>query len=215
VTDTAVGEAAWCCLNDLERVLVSFSPSDWLQTPLTVRFVDNDFPEARVDVANFWEVTEIERFLGQVVSPAASWQELESIAIQRFAALSFVPGCFAPLEGHPFMPPLAERILTRLAVLDRLHSSYDEVNRRTTDGHYLYQQHFTGANAWFSDSSDSEKAEFRRELSFRIPAQENREAFCSWHGKIRSPQIRIHFTWPVSRGEPLFIAYVGPKITKR
>ncbi len=38
---------------------------------------------------------------------------------------------------------------------------------------------------------------------------------CFWHGKIKSPQYRIHFSYPIEEDVPLYIAYIGPKLTKR
>jgi hypothetical protein len=39
--------------------------------------------------------------------------------------------------------------------------------------------------------------------------------FCTWHGKVKTPQYRIHFSWPISAVAPLYVVYIGPKITKR
>jgi hypothetical protein len=39
--------------------------------------------------------------------------------------------------------------------------------------------------------------------------------FCPWHGKVKIEQMRMHFTFPIQRDMPLYIAYIGPKLTKR
>ena len=39
--------------------------------------------------------------------------------------------------------------------------------------------------------------------------------FCPWHGKVQTPQLRVHFSYPIRANEPLYIVYVGPKLTKR
>ena len=39
--------------------------------------------------------------------------------------------------------------------------------------------------------------------------------FCPWHGKVKSPQYRIHFSWPTTATTPIYIVYVGPKLTKK
>jgi hypothetical protein len=96
-----------------------------------------------------------------------------------------------------------------------LKGCFDDQGHRNDEGHRLYANHFTGAKASFSDSSDSEKNDFRNELTFAHPEQPGETLFCAWHGKIKTPQIRIHFSWPVRSEAPLYVVYVGPKITKR
>jgi hypothetical protein len=79
----------------------------------------------------------------------------------------------------------------------------------------LYAAHFVGEKAWLTDSSDAEKRQFRSELTFPNPEKSGQHLFCSWHGKVKTPQLRIHFSWPIAANTPLYIVYVGPKITKR
>lgn len=38
---------------------------------------------------------------------------------------------------------------------------------------------------------------------------------CFWHGKISTSYYRIHFSYPITHDEPLYIAYIGPKLTKQ
>ena len=45
VNNTAIGEAAICCYRGVLRKLVSFSPSDWLFTPVTVKWLRDDESE--------------------------------------------------------------------------------------------------------------------------------------------------------------------------
>ena len=103
----------------------------------------------------------------------------------------------------------------RLIVLHELKNCFDEDGERTPAGHSLYQKHFTGDKAWFSDSSVTEKRNFRTELTFPNPSLPGESLFCTWHGKVKTPQLRIHFSWPIRATEPLYVVYVGPKLTKR
>jgi hypothetical protein len=105
-------------------------------------------------------------------------------------------------------------LLVLLQVLHELRNAVDESGERTTEGQEIYQRHFTGDKAWFSDSSDTEKRDFRHDLTFDSPSGD-KQIFCPWHGKVKTLQLRVHFTWPVSADEPFVVAYVGPKITKR
>ncbi|HPF40863.1 MAG TPA: hypothetical protein P5081_07175 [Phycisphaerae bacterium] len=123
--------------------------------------------------------------------------------------------CFAPLDGYPFEQPAANRILQILEVLERFKVCFDQDGQRSAEGHEIARLHFQGDRAMFSDSSDTEKQDFEHELSFRHPLNESETLFCPWHGKVNTPKFRVHFSWPVTAKDPLFVVYVGPKITKR
>ncbi len=217
VTDTAVGEAAYCCYHGLHRHLVSFVPSLWEFSPVSVTWMPNADAVQRVEVTNHWNVEGVEAALRAAPIPLATWKQLERVAVSLCPNpnLSFLADSFEPLLGHPFVPGAAERILVLLETLHRFRSSRDEHGQRTPEGQRLYQDHFTGDKAWFSDSSESEKRDFRAELTFRHPTSAGQSLFCSWHGKVKTPPIRIHFSWPVPADQPLYVVYVGPKLTKR
>lgn len=221
VTETAIGEAAWCCLNGIERSLVSFSPSDWLFSPVSVDWVLDTGGRSIVDVMNHWEPVAIEAFLQARPAPLASWDELESLATARCTQLTFATDAFAALIGHPFIPSTAQRLLFILDTLNRFKSCFDENGQRTREGHEIYQNFFTGKKgsggrgSLFSDSSDEEKKYFEKEMTFKHPADADKTLFCPGHGKVQTPQFRVHFSWPVRADEPLYIVYVGPKLTKQ
>lgn len=211
VTDTAVGEAAYCNSVNIDRRLVSFSPSDWQISPITVRLESGTKPF--VVLFNYWEFNSLEAALQAAEPPVESWEQLEHVSRRTFQRLYFSSECFGFLLGQPFAPGAAEHILVRLRILDDLVGSVDASGRRTSEGHRIYQEHFTGGNAWFSDSSETEKNEFRKELTFLDPQGD--PIFCAGHGKVNNPPFRIHFPWPVSPGARLLIAYIGLKITRR
>lgn len=221
VTDTAVGEAAWCCLNGIERGLVSFNPSNWLFSPVPVEWVTETIGRKPVEVVNHWDPTAIEVFLQNVSAPPASWEDLEALAIARCTQLTFSVDTFAALNGCAFSSSAAQRLLFLLDTLNRFKSCFDTNGQRTPDGHEIYRNYFTGKKgeggrgALFSDSSDNEKEEFEAEMTFKHPAAAGETLFCPWHGKVQTPQLRIHFSWPVRADKPLFVVYIGPKITKR
>ncbi len=213
VTDTAVGEAAYCCAAGIDRSLVSFVPSNWKHSPLIVNVKHSDVRD--VAIQNYWNPSELENALQSTPAPTASWDDLERDARIRFQLLTFSSECFSYLNGQPFVPGAAKRILILLDVLNRLMGSYDDSGQRTPEGSSLYQDYFVGAKARFSDSADTEKSEFRRQMTFRHPERPGRYLFCPWHGKINHPPYRIHFTWPIPPGAPLYVVYVGLKITRR
>ena len=93
--------------------------------------------------------------------------------------------------------------------------AFDATGARTTEGQRIYQDYFTGDNALFSDSSDDEKHRFREALTFPHPNERGNSLFCTWHGKVRHLTLRLHFSWPIESGEPVYVVYAGPKLTRR
>ena len=71
-----------------------------------------------------------------------------------------------------------------LGILDRLARAFNAAGGRTPEGQQIHQDYFTGStNALFSDSSDSEKHDFRNELTFPHPNEPGEYLFCTWHGE--------------------------------
>jgi hypothetical protein len=212
-TGRAIGEAAFCCMHGLDREVVSADPSDWLYSPIPVTWRKSETDLRAVDVANRWTVESITDSLRSIKVRFHSWHSLEVGLRKSCDMLTFADDAFAPLFGRPFVQGAAERIQILLGVLNTLRGCFDENGHRTEDGNRIIEEHFSGGKAWFTDSSASEKREFESEMTFPHPLRTGEYLFCPWHGKIKTPQMRIHFSFPVSVSEPLFIVYVGPKIT--
>lgn len=215
VTDTAVGEVAFRCFYGADSRLVSLIPSYWEYTPLSVWWRLTDGGDHDINVANHITVEDLEVALRSAPAPIESWDHLALTSQARFHNLTFFATAFDSLRGLPLAPGAVQRIIERLDVLERLKCCFDQRGERTPEGHRLYQAYFTGDKSWFSDSSDAEKNEFQTELTFKHPEIDGETLFCTMHGKVKTPQIRIHFSWPVRANVPLYVAYVGPKITKR
>lgn len=215
VTDSAIGEAAFCLLNALPRAIVSIDPSSWLLDPIAVTWRKSDQSQAAVDVSNHWSVDTVEKILDSLPSPFDSWRSLEEHSRRQYDKLTFADEAFAPLQGQPYAHGAAERLYIRLSVLNKMCGCFDSDGNRTSEGDQLYAAHFVGKKAWFTDSSDPEKSEFESDLTFPYPAKPGQYLFCTWHGKVKTPQLRIHFSWPIAANTPLYIVYVGPKITKQ
>ena len=216
VTDTAVGEAAWRCCHGVECGLVSLAPSEWCHSPLRVTWVREaeGLGDRNVAVQNWW----CEEVLGAALgsqTPLGSWDDLRDASRNRFAGLVFAEDCFAPLAGVPFAKSAADRFVVLLGVLDRLANAFGDDGVRDAEGHRILQSHFAGERSLFSDSSASEKREFEHELTFAHPDDPAASLFCTWHGKISHLTLRLHFSWPVEAGRPVYVVYAGPKITKR
>ena len=219
VTDSAVGEAAYRMLHDASCGLVSVTPSDWDFSPVIVawRREDEGLANRSASLENWRDAAALENGLSAAEPPIRSWDALRNAVDGRFERLTFARNCFAPIAEHPFAKAAADRIYFLLKVLDQFASAFDEAGERTAEGHWIYQNFCTGDNAWFSDSSDNEKRDFRKKLAFDHPGGTGETLFCPWHGKVNYPgfPLRLHHSWPVKAGEPVYIVYVGPKITRR
>lgn len=217
VTGSAVGEVAFLCSLGLDWRLVSLLPSSWEFSPVPVEWYKSGEEKISIDVMNYWTFDQIGIALNKVSQTIDSWEALMQFAYGRYNRISFLPECFEGLQGFPFMFSQSQRILVLLEVLDEMKNCFDQFGKRTDEGHRLYKNYFEGDMSLFSDSSDTEKSKFMKELTFPHPDYKGKNLFCPWHGKVRSSQvpIRIHFSWPIRADEPLYVVYVGPKLTKK
>ncbi len=216
VTDSAVGEAAFRTFHDVECGLVSITPSDWNYSPVEViwRREDEGLADLRSNLDNWRNEVTLEEKL--VAIKVESWDDLREYSIRRFMRLTFADDCFEPFKGFPLPKSTADRVVVLLGILDQFAREFDENGVRTPEGQRIYQKYFTGGKtALFSDSSDNEKANFHNELTFPHPNNPGKNLFCPWHGKEKHMTLRLHFSWPIVPGKPVYVVYVGPKITKR
>ena len=215
VTDTGIGEAAFGAFRGFECAVVSARPSCWLASPLSVAWRKSEEPAKTVEIGNFSEVEVLCAAVEDRPMPISSWAALEQAARRQCPDLIFSPAAFTPLSGIPFRQGVAKRLLSRLMTLQRVKGGFGSHGQWTAEAKEIYGRHFSGEKAWFSDSSESEKSEFRSDLTFAHPAKPGETLFCPWHGKVKTPPLRIHFSSPIKADTPLFVVYVGPKITKR
>ena len=214
VTDFAVGEAAFRVLHGVECGLASVTPSEWDFSPVVVAWKRDEGIDDRCAVLKNWrDAATLENELPQAA--VASWRDLARAAADRFERLTFSDDCFKPLAGMPFVQSSADRAIVLLGILNRLALAYDADGNLTAEGHRLYQDHFTGKHALFSDSSDTEKRDFRNKLTFPHPHRDGTYICCPMHGKERRSTLRLHFSWPIRYREPVYVVYLGQKLTKR
>ena len=218
VTNSAVGEAAYRVLHEVDCGLVSVTPSNWDFSPVEVtwRRDAEGLDDKIAPLENWRDATGLEKTLQDNPPPLRSWGDLREVSKSRFRRLTFAGKCFDPLVGIPFSKNSAERILVLLGILDQLARAFDADGARTSEGHWIYQNYFTGReNALFSDSSETEKNDFRRQLTFPCPDNSGKSIFCTWHGKVPHMTLRLHFSWPIRFHKPVYVVHVGPKLTKR
>lgn len=214
VTDTCIGEAAYLQVKGTPSSLISLFQPHWGSDKISVTW-QRDAGDMCIDVVNQTQFEPFVKSLNNLPQPIESWKQLEVMCEKRCVSLSFSQNTFASLKGVPFVQGASLRILELLLVLDKLKCCFNEAGERTEEGHEIYQEHFTGDKAWFSDSSVTEKRQFEDALTFKHPKENEETLFCTWHGKVKTPQIRIHHSWPITKDTPLYVMYVGPKITKR
>lgn len=104
VTDTAIGEAAYCCCIGREKSVVSFSPSFWTYSPLSVHWTQKDNTSKFVNVNNYWEIDVFKEALKNLPLLVNTWEKVGNECVKRFPSLKFVEGCFRFLDGFPYSP---------------------------------------------------------------------------------------------------------------
>jgi hypothetical protein len=220
VTENGIAEAAFQKYLGKMVGSVSIDPSEWLNSPILVKLIrDDDSSEINID--NYWEVKQLESALDLHPKPIQSWEELKNAAPKRFSNLTFAIDAFDKLHGHPFVPGASERLINIFEILNKFKTCFNSDGERTSEGHQIYQDFFTGKKGGggrgsiFADSSETEKLLFKKKLTFKNPDNHAQPIFCPWHGRTQTPQLRVHFSWPINSKTPLYIVYVGPKITKR
>lgn len=217
ITGTGLGEAAFCNMRGIECGVVSFSPSEWQDSP--IQFVwkggSDGSEQLRGSIENWYTGSDLEVSLKHLASEVKSWTDLRSVSTRRFTSLAFSSTCFDGLVGVPFVKRSANHILDLLEVLDCLAREFNDDGSRTIEGQRIYDNHFTGRQAWFSDSSNPEKQKFKHKLTFKDPRQPNIKSMFGWHGKENYSLIRLHFSWPIRHRESVAVVYIGPKLTKK
>lgn len=217
VTGHAIGEAAHRERQGSRCVVVSFTPSQWAEPMLEVSWHGRGpgSGDELIQVRNWCEPPGFEAALRDAEPPLQSWLELEACARDGLPALRFAGNCFTPLKPVPFASGSAENALRLLQILNRLGNETNAEGQRTAEWEGIYQMHFVGRHAPFSPSSRSEEQQMGQELTF--PGPDGAPTLFSWHGKVSHPAgpLRFHFVWPPEGQGAIYVAYMGPKLTKR
>lgn len=215
VTNEGAGEAARCKVNGLEATTFSFLGGGSDYSPLSI---DHGLPEDRIgiiELVNIWNIEALRITSLAALPVAVNWKQAIEQARVRFPNLFFSQNLMDYLRRETFTFHLVEAIFSKLAKLQEFVESrnLDGTNSPETDR--LIAAHFAGEKSWFTDESDTNKTKFKNQLTFTDPHENNSTIFCPFHGKIKTPQYRIHFPWPLLKNEKqIRIVYIGPKITK-
>ncbi len=215
VTEFGLGEAARRLLVGLQASSFSFARGGFDYSPVEILHGLPESPLHSVLVHNLWNTNELCRHAMATIPAPVNWLQMLEQAQSRFDNLILYRHSIDKLRGQPFSQHVVERIFALLDILQRFMDCLHEDGSYSGGNHELITQYFVGNKAWFTDESETNKKNFCEEMSFPDPEQDDgTKVFCSWHGKIKTPQYRIHFEWPVEARSKLRVFYIGPKITK-
>jgi hypothetical protein len=212
VTDLGLGE---CARKTIVREHVSsYSFSGvYNLSPLPIQHgIDGDILGLH-EVTNLWTTEKLIESEQNARPIPTSWFE----AIEQFSLM--YPKLIYPdsLLTQISCLPFNLTVLNRMKELSRVLSDY--LASRTPEGnlthksHEILQQYFHGDKAWFSDETDKDVAKFEHQLKF-IDVRDNKKKLYRYHGKIKTPQVRVYFEWPITPDQDdIQIVYFGPKIT--
>jgi hypothetical protein len=199
VTNQGLGEAARRTLARQEAGVFSFlgGKINVEADPLEVQQGLDEAPIATVTVPNVWEMEQLEARALAALPPPSSWDELVDQCRAKYPSLILSDDITNQLHGEPFSAYVCERTFALLYVLEEYMAARLPNGERSPRCHEIVQTHFTGDKAWFSDESEGNKQYFRDEMTFPDPTDQAKKIFAPWHGKIKTPQYRIHIEWPV------------------
>lgn len=207
IADSALAEAACRHSTDMPCHLLGFASPTWNYTPVVVAWTRSD-GEVDVPLENFWELPPLEECLKATAPPLENWPALLEWTIRAYSNLLLSNDVIEPIMREPFSHAAASELQMLLRILDEISACHDADGALNLRGRELLGTFFQGHHARFTDEAPS--AEF-----WFIHPLRKEKVLCSWHGKVRlGRQYRIHFEWPKPLGAPLWVSYIGPKLTK-
>lgn len=181
-------------------------------TPLRVDYT-GDSESGYVNIENLWSEAQLSTLVTDWKSRPENWEQLIQYLNENFSKLTFSDNILEYLSPHPFSNIISERAIILMDILDSYVRSHDDNKLRTSETNELIRNFFSGEKAPFTDESVTNIRDFSKEMTFDINGV---STLCSWHGKIKHQEFRIHFQYPFdSKMESIFVAYIGPKITKK
>lgn len=210
VTDNAVGEAALRQTRGEVVTLLTVDPSSWARDPIEVVRHFGDGEPAVLPVVNTWNASTVSARLSQVRPRMKNWADLEARARVTCPGLLFADDAFEPLKPLSFQDSSAARFEVLFSVLQAMKDAVEADNHVERD--WLYQTYCVGKRAPFSSQAEDDRLKF---VDPTAGADSKKVHFC-WHGKVNSSAdpLRFHFSWPIKKGRPIAVVYIGQKLTK-
>lgn len=209
VTDKSLAEVAFKISQNQIASSVSFSPSNFETSPLIIKWRPSDNSTHYINIINYWQKNEVENYLQNSDPEIDSWETMFDRIRRDYPSFQLLNSFLAGIQGEPFNLSIAKRALQLVSCLDDYKISLNPDNSCSEKTNEIIVKFFTGANALFSDSSDSEKNDPVKRKKLTIEGN-----FYPMHGKIRHRVFRLHFSWPILKSQPTILAYLGPKLTK-
>lgn len=202
ITKSALAECAFRNIAGEDTGSISLEQSKFSWSPIKVLFSQSD--EAIID--NYYTLHSLRHRLGDLRPPMSSWSVLLE-RIEHLPKITFEPYAKTRLKANPFSQNVAEGIYARAKELSEMATatSLEQFNE-------LFVKYATGTKARFSDSSASEKGNFKDALTFLVDGEQQ---LCPYHGKVKIQQYRIHLIDRPAYDRSSRIVYIGPKLTKR
>ena len=214
VTDSGIGEAAFQTFQGIDSSLISIKPSCWNYSSLKVTWVRDALPDSKVTLINLLDKSELENELRTLEPPILNWDRLLEKSKLQFTNLTFSDDCFTHLDGVPFVKSSMKTLFKLFKILNKYATCFTD-GKRTEECQEIYKKYFTGENALFSDSSDTEKSKYREKLMFPHPCRAGEKLFCPRHGKEKHLTLRVHYERSDAKDNKIYIVYVGEKLTKQ
>ena len=219
VTNRSVAEASYSIHQGFDSSCFSFQGGGWNKGEVKIEWLPNNSHQQPLTTNNYCTIDQIkeallERERTRQATPLESWDQLMVWCHEYCANLVVAGYVLDRLRPHPFVQAVAHQVRERLRILDFIAGAIDASGRRTPQGNEVYDLHFIGSRAWFTDESETNKTAFARDLTFVKPDDAQERLFCPWHAKISHFYYRVHFSWPPQPGAPIYVVYIGPKITK-
>lgn len=217
VTDYGIGECSRRILVGKEVSLVSLIGNSVIfrDANLVVTHGLPESPIAEVSINNITSHVLLEQSALSVVPKPTSWAKAIAKFQEDFKGLVISDCVEEQLSSQPFGVCPYTRIEELLNVLQSFIDSRDPNGEYTDKTKEIIREFFSGEKAWFSDESTTNKRDFKSKLTFNDPLDATKKIFCSFHGKVKSPQLRVHFCLPSADEKIIKICYIGPKITKK
>ena len=219
VTDQGLGEVARRCVAGMNAGTYSFTASrfDFEKSPLQVQQGLAEEPIGWLDIPNVWNIDGLKQEIENVRPEVQNWNETIDYVLHNYPGIVLSKKhIVAQLNPYPFSQYVATRIFELLRVLNTIVEETNDDGGLSDKGIQVLDNHFVGDKAWFTDESPTNKNQYQKELKFPDPEAPENQLFCSWHGKIKTPQFRIHFEWSRPPGQKkIKVVYIGPKITKQ
>jgi len=218
VTDYGLGECARLLISGKPAESISSLRTDhniFTETPLQVQHGLTEDILGNIGVKNVWSIDQLIASIERATPRPNNWNEALNFLDERFDKLYLSPDIRCQLASQPYSTCVVDRLDSLFHVLQSYIESRGDDGRHTALSNEILCKHFKGDKAWFSDESASNRADFSSELTFKDPFDPTKNIFASFHGKIKTPQYRVHFPWPITAEDTqIKILYIGPKITK-